>query len=132
MKTAMYFHSNGSHLATAMAHNAIAFGSRGYTLKNNETAIALEKLQDGTVIGCIVQGTGKKTNQTFQHIWPNWKPSNPHKVVTNKVIFKTKLHILPKHILGKLSQAGIKQQNQAKTIQHFKKWTKQIRRDPLT
>ncbi len=120
MKTAMYFDSNGSHLARGMAHRTIAFGSRGYFLKKGEEAIGLEKFQDGTIIGCIVKGTGK-IFPDYKKIWPSWKPSKPDKVVCNKVIFKTKLHKIPYSVIGTLSQAGVANSHQDACVKYLKK-----------
>ena len=119
MKTALYFNSNGSHLARGMVHNCIVFGSRGYKLKKNERALALEKLEDGTLIGCIVKGTGKISIH-YKKVWPCWKPFNASKVVCNRVSFQTKLHKVPEILVGKLSQAGISKSNQKTCFRYLK------------
>ena len=106
-------------MAESFAFRAVTFGSRGYKLRRGELAFVIERLGNGTVIGCIAKGLGRAHKKHYSKIWPSWKPARPNKVYVNRVKFVTIPKRIPPEIHGIRSQIGIPNTHTVQCLNHL-------------
>ena len=119
IKSAIYKNSVG-HLQASMAYGVVAAGCTGRSFKSEDLVIVLEDCNEDYMYGalCIAEGS-QDTDSGYQNIWPNWQPNNPNKVVINKVKFITQIVIVPKSIIGRLTQTDIANINRKSVIDYI-------------
>ena len=107
-KSAIYKHSVG-HLQTSMAYGVVAAGATGRVFKAEDLIIVIEENQadPDTYFAALGYATGETAEKSYDFYWPNWAPSNPAKVAVNKVKFIPKLAVIPKDIVGRVTQTDI-------------------------
>ena len=116
-KSAIYKHSVG-HLQTSMAYGVVAAGATGRVFKAEDLIIVIEENQadPDTYYAALGYATGETAEKSYDFYWPNWAPSNPAKVAVNQVKFITKIVVIPKDIVGRVTQTDIAAANRPAVI----------------
>ena len=120
-KSAIYKNSIG-HLATSMAYGVVAAGCTNRTFNAEDLVIVLEDNpsdSDTYFAGLAIAKGETVTDKGYNFYWPNWQANNPNKVVINKVKFISNIVIIPKSVVGRVTQTDIALANRSEVIDYI-------------